>query len=211
MEKLTYGRFVKMLGCAASAITDAKDELTELDSQIGDGDHGTTMVKVMETVKVTAEGYQGGDFKGMLSAVGMAVLNMGGGATVPLFGSLFSGMARAVPEGAAELTKEQLAEAFKSGEARLLKFSKAPLGGKTMVDALTPAVAAFADYGGADIAAALEAARLAAHEGCMKTKDYVAHFGRAKNLGERALGIPDPGSVSVSIIFKAFAKSAAEE
>ena len=144
-------------------------------------------------------------------AVGMAVLNMGGGATVPLFGSLFSGMARAVPEGAAELTKEQLAEAFKSGEARLLKFSKAPLGGKTMVDALTPAVAAFADYGGADIAAALEAARLAAHEGCMKTKDYVAHFGRAKNLGERALGIPDPGSVSVSIIFKAFAKSAAEE
>ena len=146
-----------------------------------------------------------------LSAVGMAVLNMGGGATVPLFGSLFSGMARAVPEGTTELTKEQLAEAFKSGEARLLKFSKAPLGGKTMVDALTPAVAAFADYGGADIAAALEAARLAAHEGCMKTKDYVAHFGRAKNLGERALGIPDPGSVSVSIIFKAFAKSVAEE
>ena len=209
MEKLEYSRFVEMLGSAASAIAAAKDELTELDSQIGDGDHGTTMVKVMEKVRETAESYGGGDFKGMFSAVGMAVLNMGGGATVPLFGSLFSGMARAIPEGVSELTKEQLAEALKSGEARLLKFSKAPLGAKTMVDALTPAVAAFADCGG-DIAASLEAARLAAHEGCMKTKDYVAHFGRAKNLGERALGVPDPGAVSVSIIFKAFAKTAAE-
>ena len=204
MEKLEYSRFVEMLGSAASAIAAAKDELTELDSQIGDGDHGTTMVKVMEKVRETAESYGG-----MLSAVGMAVLNMGGGATVPLFGSLFSGMARAIPEGVSELTKEQLAEALKSGEARLLKFSKAPLGAKTMVDALTPAVAAFAECGG-DIAASLEAARLAAHEGCMKTKDYVAHFGRAKNLGERALGVPDPGAVSVSIIFKAFAKTAAE-
>ena len=138
----------------------------EPDSQIGDGDHGTTMVKVMEKVRETAESYGGGDFKGMLSAVGMAVLNMGGGATVPLFGSLFSGMARAIPEGVSELTKEQLAEALKSGEARLLKFSKAPLGAKTMVDALTPAVAAFAECGG-DIAASLEAARLAAHVGCM--------------------------------------------
>ena len=209
MEKLEYSRFVEMLGSAASAIAAAKDELTELDSQIGDGDHGTTMVKVMEKVRETAESYGGGDFKGMLSAVGMAVLNMGGGATVPLFGSLFSGMARAIPEGVSELTKEQLAEALKSGEARLLKFSKAPLGAKTMVDALTPAVTAFADCGG-DIAASFEAARLAAHEGCMKTKDYVAHFGRAKNLGERALGVPDPGAVSVSIIFKAFAKTAAE-
>ena len=208
MEKLAYGRFVKMLGAAALAIACAKDELTELDSRIGDGDHGTTMVKVMEKVKETAEGYQGGDFKGMLAAVGMAVLNMGGGATVPLFGSLFSGMARAVPEGAEELTKDQLAEAFKSGEARLLKFSKAPLGAKTLVDALTPAVEAFSSCEGNDVAAALEAARLAAHEGCLKTRDYVAHFGRAKNLGERALGVPDPGSVSVSIIFKAFAKTA---
>ena len=137
MEKLEYSRFVEMLGSAASAIAAAKDELTELDSQIGDGDHGTTMVKVMEKVRETAESYGGGDFKGMLSAVGMAVLNMGGGATVPLFGSLFSGMARAIPEGVSELTKEQLAEALKSGEARLLKFSKAPLGAKTMVDALT--------------------------------------------------------------------------
>ena len=116
------------------------------------------------------------------------------------------------PSGQSEenIRKDELSEAFKSGEARLLKFSKAPLGAKTLVDSLTPAVAAFDAFEGCDIADALEAARLAAHEGCMKTKDYVAHFGRAKNLGERAIGIPDPGSVSVSIIFKAFAQSAQE-
>lgn len=210
MEKLEYKRFVKMLDTAAEAISDAKDELTELDSKIGDGDHGTTMVKVMEQIKETADGYEGSDFRGMLAAVGAAVLNMGGGATVPLFGSFFSGMGRAIEAGKAELTKDELAEAFKAGEARLLKFSKAPLGAKTLVDALTPAVQTFSEYQGPDIAAALEAARLAAHEGCMKTKDYVAHFGRAKYLGEGSLGIPDPGSVSVSIIFKAFARAAAE-
>lgn len=66
MEKLEYSRFVEMLGSAASAIAAAKYELTELDSQIGDGDHGTTMVKVMEKVRETAESYGGGDFKGML-------------------------------------------------------------------------------------------------------------------------------------------------
>ncbi len=210
MEKLEYQRFVKMLETAAGAIKDAKDELTELDSKIGDGDHGTTMVKVMEQIKETADGYQGKDFRGLLAAIGAAVLNMGGGATVPLFGSFFTGMGRAIAEGKTELTKDELAEAFKGGEARLLKFSKAPLGAKTLVDSLTPAVQTFADFKGGDIAAALEAARLAAHEGCMKTRDYVAHFGRAKYLGEESLGIPDPGSVSVSIIFKAFARAAAE-
>lgn len=208
MEKLEYARFVKMLEEAASAISAAKDELTELDCKIGDGDHGTTMVKVMEQVKEMAAGYEGRDFKGLLSAIGAAVLNMGGGATVPLFGSLFSGMGRAIPDGASELTKDELACALKSGEARLLKFSKAPLGAKTLVDALTPAVQTFAEFPGTDIAAALEAARLAAHAGCMKTMDYVATFGRAKYMGEEALGVPDPGSVSVSIIFKAFAKAA---
>ena len=210
MDKLEYGRFVRMLAAAAGAIEAAKDELTDYDCQIGDGDHGTTMCKVMEQVRETAEAQQGQDFHKLLSAVGMAVLNMGGGATVPLFGSLFSGMARAIPEGKSELTKAELAEALKGGEARLLKFSKAPLGAKTLVDALTPAVQSFADFDGTDVAAALEAARVAAHEGCMKTKDYVAHFGRAKNLGERAIGVPDPGSVSVAIIFKAFAQAAAE-
>ena len=210
MEKLSIEQFKKMLAKAASAIEAAKDELTELDSQIGDGDHGTTMVKVMNKIRDTAEAYSGSDFKALLSEIGMSVLNMGGGATVPLFGSLFSGMSRAVAEGMEQLSKDELSEAFKSGEARLLKFSKAPLGAKTLVDSLTPAVAAFDAFEGCDIADALEAARLAAHEGCMKTKDYVAHFGRAKNLGERAIGIPDPGSVSVSIIFKAFAQSAQE-
>ena len=199
-----------MLDKAAAAIRDAKDELTDLDSKIGDGDHGTTMVKVMDQVSATADAYEGGDFRGLLTAVGNAVLNMGGGATVPLFGSLFTGMGRSIEAGKTELTKEELAEAFKGGEARLLKFSKAPLGAKTLVDALTPAVQTFADFEGSDVAAALEAARLAAHAGCMKTMDYVAHFGRAKYLGEESLGIPDPGSVSMSIIFKAFARAAAE-
>lgn len=211
MEKLSYDCFVRQLAQAAAQIEAAKEELTELDCKIGDGDHGTTMTKVTEKIKETALARQEKDFHGLLSEAGNAVMQLGGGATVALFGAFFSGMARAVPEGKKELSKMELAEAFKAGEARLLKFSKAPPGAKTLVDALSPAIEAFASCPGEELKRAFEAAAFAAHEGSMKTKDYVARFGRAKNLGEKAIGICDPGSVSVSVIFRAYAEAVREE
>ena len=206
MKTLGYADFAAMLKAAAARIDDSKDVLTELDSKIGDGDHGTTMAKVMGVVRSSVDGYAGTDIKGLLSSIGMSILSVGGGATVPLYGSLFSGMARSAPEGSAVLGTEELAAMFESGRDRLLKFSKAAPGDKTLVDALAPAVAAMrAAAASGDAAAMFEAAAKAAQDGSDKTKNYVARHGRAMNLGERALGTPDPGSVSMALIFRAFA------
>lgn len=191
-----------MLGAAAALIRENEPRLTGLDSKLGDGDHGTTMVKVMELVSETAASRAGGGFKAMLADVGAAVLSVGGGATVPLFGSFFSGMSRCAPEGDADA--ETLCAMFASGTERLLKFSKAAVGDKTLVDALIPAVDAMRPSSGGGIARMLEAAADAAEAGSESTKSMTARHGRAKNLGERVIGFADPGSVSIALVFRAF-------
>lgn len=199
-----------MLAAAADLITNNEQSLTELDSKLGDGDHGTTMAKVMGVVSETALARADGDLKSMLTDVGAAVLCIGGGATVPLFGSLFSGMGRCAPEGAKEVDAETLCEMFVSGTERLLKFSKASIGDKTLVDALLPAVEAMKASSGEGIVPMLEAAAIAAKIGSESTKDLIARHGRAKNLGERVVGFADPGSVSVALIFSAFSEKMRE-
>ncbi len=205
MDRLNVKDFTSMLSAAALSIENAKDELTELDSKIGDGDHGTTMSKVMELVASTAQGYGGNDLKGLFSSIGMNILNVGGGATVPLFGSFFGGMAKADGADTESADAALIAAMFVSGKERLLKFSKASLGDKTLVDALIPAVDALKENIEKGIPPMFEAAAEAAAEGSAKTKDFVAKHGRAKNLGDRVIGIPDPGSVSIALIFRAFA------
>lgn len=193
MKQLDYAGFVAMFKAAAAKIQDSKTMLTELDSEIGDGDHGITMTKVMGLVAKTASEYGKTDIKGLLAAIGMSILSVGGGATVPLYGSFFSGMSRAAVDGAQETDAASLAAMFESGCERLLKFSKASVGDKTLVDALVPAVEAMkAEVAHGDIAVMLEAGARAAAEGSKKTKEYVAKQGRAKNLGDRAIGIQDP-------------------
>lgn len=204
MERLSASDFAAMLGAAAALIGENEPRLTELDSKLGDGDHGTTMVKVMGLVSETAASRAGGDFKTLLADVGAAVLGVGGGATVPLFGSLFSGMSRRAPEGDVDADAETLCEMFASGTERLLKFSKAAVGDKTLVDALLPAVAAMTAARGEGIARMLEAAADAAEAGSESTKQMTARHGRAKNLGDRVVGFADPGSVSVALLFRAF-------
>lgn len=211
MESLDYASFAAMLKAAAAKIEASKAMLTELDSKIGDGDHGTTMAKVMELVAKTTDEYGGSDIKGLLSKIGAAILSVGGGATVPLFGSFFGGMGRPVAEGASQIDAAALASSFASGSERLLKFSKASPGDKTLVDALVPAVEAMKSASRqGDIAVMLEAGAKAAAEGSLKTRDYVAKHGRAMQLGDRAIGVQDPGSVSMSLIFRAFADSVKE-
>lgn len=194
-----------MLGAAAALIRENEPRLTGLDSKLGDGDHGTTMVKVMEIVTETAAASAGNGLKALLADVGAAVLGVGGGATVPLFGSFFSGMSRLAPEGADGADAETLCAMFAAGTERLLKFSKAAVGDKTLVDALLPAVDAMKAHSGGGIARMLEAAAEAAEAGSESTKNMTARHGRAKNLGDRVIGFADPGSVSVALLFRAFA------
>lgn len=198
-----------MLRAAAVLIEENEPRLTELDSKIGDGDHGTTMVRVMRVVTAAADSRAAGDFKSLLSGVGTAVLGVGGGATVPLFGSFFSGMGSVAPAGAGEADAQALCAMFAAGTERLLKFSKASVGDKTLVDALLPAVQAMKAAPGG-IVQMFGAAADAAEAGSAGTEKLTARHGRAKNLGERAIGFADPGSVSIALMFRAFAEKIKE-
>jgi len=218
----TIGRdeLVRMLRGAVEKVRAGHEGLSRLDSAIGDGDHGTTMLRAMGLVEKTIverPSAQGRDRQGaapfpprplraLLNDVGWAVMGVDGGAAGPLLGSLLMGMAEGVGERQ-ELDAAALADAFEAGLASVRRYSQAQVGDKTMMDALVPAVEALRAAAGAGqgAAAALAAAALSAEKGAAATADMCARFGRARNLGERSRGFADPGATSMALIFRGFA------
>ena len=125
-----------------------------------------------------------------------------GGASGVIFGSMFLGGIKGY-EKITELDGENLTKIMRGSLESIKTRGKAQVGDKTMVDALEPAVIAMEGADKEDLAALLKAAAEAAKEGVENTKKYVAKFGRAKSLMERAIGHQDAGATSVSIIFEA--------
>lgn len=193
-----------MLEAARTRIREQHETLSRLDAAVGDGDHGTTMLRAMDAAAQAASQHPDAGLQQLLSAAGWAVMACDGGSTGPLLGSWFLGMSEAAA-GRAELDVPALAAVFESGVAKLQKQSRAQIGDKTMMDALLPAVAALkAADPGQGVTAALAQAAEAAARGAADTANMRAKFGRARHLGDRVLGHPDPGAVSVSLIFRGF-------
>ena len=194
-----------MLNAAVEKIRDTHEELSKLDGAIGDGDHGTTMLRAMESVAKSVQDAGESNLKDMLYNVGWAVMCADGGSVSPLLGSFFMGMSEAV-EGKDTLNAGDVASMFESGYLKMHKQSKANIGDKTMMDALIPAVesmkASAGEGEGVDVM--LGKGRDAAIKGAATTSEFVARFGRARNLGERAIGHIDPGATSISYLFTAF-------
>jgi dihydroxyacetone kinase-like protein len=209
-ETVSRDDIIRMLRGAIAKILAGHETLSKLDSVIGDGDHGTTMVRAMGIIeKSVAEGAAPG-LKGMLNDVGWAVMGVDGGAAGPLIGSLLMGMAEAVGDKP-QLDAAGVAAMFEGGLAQVRTYSQAKVGDKTMLDALVPAVEALraAATAGDGVAAAMCKAAEAAEKGAASTKDMLARFGRARNLGERSRGFADPGATSISLIFRGFADALA--
>lgn len=202
MNVLNYDTICQMILGAVSEIRTHSDELSLLDAEVGDGDHGVTMRRAMEKIAAVMAGHPDQSISNLLSDIAWALLAIDGGATGPLFGSLFLGMADAT-EGKTSLTIQEMVEMFAGGLASLQEQSKAKLGDKTLMDAIIPAVDALRQNPiQGDILAALKAAATAARNGSNSTVNLVAHFGRAKFQGERTLGKLDPGSVSMALFFE---------
>jgi dihydroxyacetone kinase-like protein len=178
-----------------------KDVLTEADKAIGDGDHGIGMAKGFEAVRLKMESQDFETLADMHKAVGMALMSSIGGASGAIFGTLYQGAARQMG-GRTEFDAEAFALLLSEGLAAVQKRGKAKLGDKTMVDALDPAASAAREQASASLHEALTAATRAAESGVESTKDMVATMGRAKSLGERALGHADPGAISTHLILK---------
>jgi phosphoenolpyruvate---glycerone phosphotransferase subunit DhaL len=195
-----------MLNAATDQIRQNHEMLSKLDSAVGDGDHGTTILRTMEAVSKTVSENPASDLKTLFSAIAWAVMSCDGGSTGPLLGSFFMGLSDGAA-GHSELDYAALGSVFEAGIARLQKQSRAEVGDKTMMDAFLPALKALKSAGGAlGIKGALAQAAEAAANGAEATRNMKAKFGRARNLGDRVLGHADPGAVSVSLIFKGFSE-----
>ncbi|MCP4028442.1 MAG: dihydroxyacetone kinase subunit L [Sphingomonas sp.] len=201
-DTIDFAVLVRLLRRAAAIVRAHEAELSRLDSFGGDGDHGTTMVRAMGQLEGALDA-AAGDAQTTLHEVGWAIMGVDGGATGPLFGSLCMAMSGAAPaEG--EIDAPTLANMFDAGLAGVQKNTRAAVGDKTMIDALLPGVRAFAQAArsGGDIAAAFAAAATAARQGAEDTTDMAARFGRAKNVGDKSKGAPDPGATSVALLFQ---------
>jgi dihydroxyacetone kinase-like protein len=187
----------------ASTIAENKDYLTQLDSAIGDADHGTNMNRGMSAVMEKLDGAAGEDVGGLLKTVGMTLVSKVGGAGGPLYGTLFMQMGAATA-GKSELSLEDWAKAVEAGLKGVQARGKAEPGDKTMIDALTPAAEALSKAVAADASLddALGSATRAAEDGMKATIPLIARKGRASYLGERSAGHQDPGATSSFLLIK---------
>lgn len=203
---LSLNELQQMLMAAAIELKAKSAYFCELDSVAGDGDHGVTIGRMADAIKEKLETNDAEDIKGLLDDIGMLCMNINGGSAGPLWGTVFSGLADGAPEGKTEVSQEEFRQMLEQAQDDFQDISKAKLGDKTMVDALYPALTAALKNQG-NLKDVMDAAAAAAIEGAAKTKEYVAKFGRAKNVGEASLGHEDPGAVSMSVLFEAMAKA----
>ena len=188
---------------SAAAIEAEADHLTQLDSAIGDGDHGINMTRGMRAVLAAlADADEPAAGKRLILA-GKTLVSTVGGASGPLWGSALRRAGRAVGDG--ELDGPALVGALEAALGAVQELGAAEPGDKTMVDALGPAVAALRERldAGDALPDALAAAADAADEGARATTPMQARKGRASYLGERSVGHQDPGATSTALIIRA--------
>jgi len=208
---ITKDDFARMIAGAAALIRAQHVMLSQLDCAAGDGDHGTTMLRTVERLEKSFAPGSPEDLKTCLREAGWSVLGVDGGASSSLIGTFFSGMADA-PSCGASMSAGDLAAIFEAGLAAVRKQTKAQPGDKTMMDALVPAIQALriAADSGKSVPEALHDAAVAARAGAESTRNLIARYGRAKFLGEKTRGHPDPGATSMSLMFEGFSSEFGE-
>ena len=201
---MTKEEFAARLKSACAAVAEAEAELTEIDSRFGDADHGLTMAKIAGAISGAADRGEGG-VRAMLDDAACAVMILNGGSAVPLWNTWLDGMQEAAPEGG-DIDLPGLRAIFAKGLDELAGMSGAQVGDKTMMDALIPASEAIAAYDGSDEGGLFTAAAQAAMEGAQATRQFVSKFGRAKSYGEKTIGTPDAGAMSMAYFFQGLAR-----
>ncbi|HSK51138.1 MAG TPA: dihydroxyacetone kinase subunit DhaL [Clostridia bacterium] len=200
---ITTAGLATALETFADRVREAREELTALDSAIGDADHGINMDRGMSAVRELLPGLREGDAGSLFKQAGRTLISTVGGASGPLYGTFFLRLGTTLGE-AQEVAPGDLARGFRAGLEGIIALGKANLDDKTMVDAMVPAVEALEAGAETDVAAALGAAAGAAAAGRDRITPLVARKGRASYLGERSAGHQDPGATSTTLLFEAF-------
>ncbi|MFW5693583.1 MAG: dihydroxyacetone kinase subunit DhaL [Alkalispirochaeta sp.] len=200
----TVDQIVAWIDRLESVYVENKEYLTQLDSAIGDADHGINMARGFTAAKKALADNPPDDVGAALKAVSMTLIKTVGGASGPLFGTFFLKAAVAAT-GKSELDADGVLTLFTEGIGGIKQRGKAEVGDKTMVDAWEPALSALTERraAGASVKEMLDAAVSAAEEGRDSTIPLVARKGRASYLGERSKDHQDPGATSVVLMLAA--------
>ncbi|MBL3664885.1 dihydroxyacetone kinase subunit L [Streptomyces sp. M2CJ-2] len=188
--------FRRWMTVTAESVDREAERLTALDSPIGDADHGINLQRGFTAVRAALEKEPPATPGAVLTLSGRLLISSVGGASGPLYGTLLRRTGKALGE-AAEVSRQQLAEALRTGVDAVRQLGGAAPGDKTMIDALVPAVDALGD--------SFAAARAAAEEGAVATTPLRARKGRASYLGERSIGHQDPGATSAALLIAGLA------
>lgn len=209
MSSLDTKQMAAIIEGMAKKIEAEKDYLTQLDNEIGDGDHGINLARGFEAVEKKLPSLAGGDIGALLKGVGMQLVSTVGGASGPLYGTAFmkAGMAC---KGLTELDGPAFVKAMEAAVDGIKMRGKATEGEKTMLDALCPALKVMQDEvaAGKSLKEVLQDAAAAAEKGVEYTKTIIATKGRASYLGERSLGHQDPGATSSLYLLQVLAEMA---
>ena len=209
MSSLYTKQMAAIVEGMAKKIEAEKEYLTELDNEIGDGDHGINLARGFEAVEKKLPSLAGGDIGALLKGVGMQLVSTVGGASGPLYGTAFmkAGMAC---KGLTEIDGPAFVKAMEAAVDGIKMRGKATEGEKTMLDALCPALKVLQDdvTAGKSLKEALQDAAQAAEKGVEYTKTIIATKGRASYLGERSLGHQDPGATSSLYLLQVLAEMA---
>ncbi|MHB9848878.1 dihydroxyacetone kinase subunit DhaL [Streptomyces krungchingensis] len=198
---LDVGFFRRWMTATAASVDREAQRLTDLDSPIGDADHGSNLQRGFNSVRTTLEKEAPATPGAVLVLAGRQLISTVGGASGPLYGSLLRKTGKELGD-AAEVTEEQLAQALRAGVDAVMALGGASPGDKTMIDALVPAVDALSE--------SFAAAKAAADEGAVATTPLQARKGRASYLGERSIGHQDPGATSSALLIGALLEAAGE-
>lgn len=209
---VTTSQILTWLKTSSDVYAEQKKYLTELDTAIGDADHGNNMNRGFSKVSAQLETLTDNDIGTILKTVAMSLISSIGGASGPLYGTFFLNASKTA-DGKTELSVADMQELLKEGVAGVKMRGKAEPGDKTMVDAFDPALEAYATSAdnGETIQECLSAAADAAEKGAEDTTPLIAKKGRASYLGERSKGHKDPGATSAAMLLRALSDAASDK
>lgn len=197
---------LRWLGALHELFSERRQQLTDLDSAVGDGDFGISLDRGFTAVKTELSEKPPADLRAVFQSTATVLIKSMGGSSGPLLGTFFLRAGAAVADKT-DLGPADVVALFQAGVDGMQQRGKAALGDKTMMDAWIPAVEAMraALEGGGGLNEVLDRGTAAAEAGAEATKAMAARKGRASYIGERSVGHPDPGAIAASMMLKAAA------
>jgi len=199
---------VRWLDASQKVFAENREQLTELDSAVGDGDFGISLDRGFTAVQAELSANPPADLRSVFQNVATVLIRTMGGTSGPLLGTFFL-RAGAACAGKSELAPGDVVALFQAGVEGIQQRGKAVLGDKTMLDALLPAVDAMrsALEAGSGLGEILERGTAAAHVGMQATKTMQARKGRGSYLGDRSVGHQDPGATAAHLLVQTAARA----